>query len=231
MFSKRPLILPAKMNSLPNRLWRALGLCLVFSGSLPALPAADSPAVARNLKQGQGEFVSFHGGTLTLKGKDGDDWVWTDIDDSIKTYRTTGVDEGPDRGYRPAATTEALGAVKPGTKIFVGSWFGYDNRHGIFIGVNRTYTKGTLVSFRDGNLSLLSVGGPKGSFTKKYGNSLFIRGIPEKTPVEESIDGAPYAAAGTAKTILPTLGEGSIVTVEFLGEGNITRILVGEPAK
>lgn len=191
-----------------------------------------SAQTAPSLKQGQGAFVSFQNGTLTLRAKDGASLVWTGIDDSVKAFVAKGVDDGPDRGYRPAdsPTTATLSTVKAGTKVFVGSWFGFDKRHGVFIGLNRGLMKGTFVSYKEGDLSLLGVGGPKGSFTQKYGNSLFLRDIPDQTPVEESLDGAPFAPAGTAKTALPKVGEGSLVTVEFFGEGNITAIRIGEPA-
>jgi hypothetical protein len=202
---------------------------LAFLLSAAAFSGADAQTT---LKQGQGAFVSFQNGTLTLTGKDGATLVWSGIDDSTKAFVAKGVDDGPDRGYRPAeaATTATLSGVEPGTKVFVGSWFGYDKRQGVFIGLNRGLTKGTFVSYKEGDLSLLGVGGPKGSFTQKYGNSLFLRDVPDQTPVEESIDGAPFAPAGTAKTALPKVGEGSLVTVEFFGEGKITAIRIGEPA-
>ena len=200
----------------------------------PAQPANQSQATgdeqreAPVLKQGKGKFVSFQEGTLTLDGPAGP-LVWNHIDERTRAFLAAGEDIGKDRGYRPTATLEALGKVKPGTPVFVGSWFGYEQRHGVFIGVNRATTVGTFVSFKDGSLSLLARERAGGSFTKKYGNSIFLRNLPPKVPVEESVDGGEYQSLGTAKEVLPHVGEGTLVTVHFLGEGNITLIQLGQP--
>ena len=87
------------------------------------------------------------------------------------------------------------------------------------------------MSFKDGSLSLLAKDRPAGSFTKKYGNSLFIRNLPADIPVEESVDGGAFERIGTVKEVLADVAEGTVVTVHFLGEGNVTRIQLGVPKK
>lgn len=189
---------------------------------------------AQPLRHGQGTFVSYKDGTLTLTGRDGL-LEWKNIDGNTKTFLATGEDRGEDRGYKPAATIETLGQVKPGTRVFVGTWFGYEKRSGIFIGVNGSRVSGTFVSFTQGTknagLTLIGKDLATGSFAKKYGNSLFMRPIPQDLRVEESIDGGDYKPSGTAGAVLPTVKEGTLVTVHFLGEGNITLIQLGSPAK
>lgn len=204
------------------------------------LSAADSlPPLAI----GKGEFVSFADGVLTLEGSLGslqenrgkkEPVVWKNIDDRTNVYVAEGEDKGdPDRGYRKAPAIETLRNVKPGTFVFVGPWFGYQDRPGFFIGVNSSRTVGTFVSYTSGTkgsgLTLLGVDLKPSTYTKKYGNSLFIRGIPENTPVEESIDGGPYQPVGTVKTILPEVQEGTLVTIHSHGEGKTTLIQLGQP--
>lgn len=194
----------------------------------------DAGKPAATLKQGQGTFVSFKDGTLTLNGREGV-LEWKNIDGNTKTFLGTGEDIGGDRGYKPAPTVETLGQVKPGTRVFVGTWFGYEKRSGIFIGVNGSRVSGTFVSFTQGSknagLTLIGKDLATGSFAKKYGNSLFMPRIPPDLRVEESIDDGDYKSAGTAGAVLPTVKEGTLVTVHFLGEGNIMLIQLGVPAK
>jgi len=200
-------------------------------------PTADKSKRASNpgeplptLKQGKGKFVSFKDGTLTLEGPAGQ-LVWDGIAAGTKTYLGVGESNDKDRGYRPVDTLDAMSKVKPGTLVFVGSWFGYEKRHGIFVGVTPGTTTGTFVSFKGGSLSLLAKERSAGSFSKKYGNSLFIRNLPTDIPVEESIDGGAFERIGTVKQVLPDVAEGVVVTVHFLGEGNITLIQLGIPKK
>lgn len=214
------------------------------------LSAAEQPAVAKpvgasassQLEIGNGKFVSFADGVLTLdgnirpsatnKGSTGL-VVWKNIDDKTKVYVVAGEDKGPDRGYKPAPALETLASVKPGTPMFVGPWYGYQDRPGIFVGVTKARTVGTFVSYTTGSkssgLTMLGKDLAPSSFTKKYGNNLFIRGIPENTPVEESIDGGPYQPIGTVKTVLKDVKEGTLLTVHTHGEGNITLIQLGLP--
>jgi len=88
-----------------------------------------------------------------------------------------------------------------------------------------SYTTGSKSS----GLALLGKDLAPGSFTKKYGNNLFIRNIPANTPVEESIDGGPYQPIGTVKTVLKDVKEGTLLTVHTHGEGNITLIQLDLP--
>jgi len=207
--------------------------------------AADKPAIdgVPQLAIGKGKFVSFAAGVLTIEGslgpmgagKDRNDLVvWKNIDDGTKTYLGGAEDKGgPDRGYKQVPTLETLKNVKPGTPVFIGPWFGYQDRPGIFIGINKSRTIGTFVSYTKGSkaagLSLLGKDLSPSGFTKKYGNSLFMRNISESIPVEESIDGGPYRPIGTVKTVLENVKEGTLVTVHFHGEGNITLIQLGLP--
>jgi hypothetical protein len=216
-----------------------------WSSQIAGLSAAEKPAVsvdAQKLPIGKGSFVSFENGVMTLDGQlrpSGSDpghtgiVKWTNIDDKVKTYVVVGEDKGPDRGYGPAPTLETLKNVKPGTPVFVGPWYGYSNRPGIFVGSTKARTVGTFVSYTTGSkssgLSLLGKDLAPSGFTKKYGNSLFIRGIKEDIPVEESIDGGPFKPVGTVKTTLKDVKEGTLVTVHTHGEGNITLIQLGQP--
>lgn len=216
-----------------------------WSSQLAGLSAAEKPAVsvdAQKLPIGKGSFVSFENGVMTLDGQlrpSGSDpghtgiVKWTNIDDKVKTYVVVGEDKGPDRGYGPAPTLETLKNVKPGTPVFVGPWYGYFDRPGIFVGSTKARTVGTFVSYTTGSkssgLSLLGKDLAPSGFTKKYGNSLFIRGIKEDIPVEESIDGGPFKPVGTVKTTLKDVKEGTLVTVHTHGEGNITLIQLGQP--
>ena len=208
------------------------------SRAVKAAPKAEAP----KLPIGKGSFVSFDGGVLTLDGSirpSGSDpgstgiVKWTSIDDNVKTYVVAGEDKGPDRGYKPAPTLETLKGVKAGTPIFIGPWFGYQDRPGIFVGVAKSRTVGTFVSYTTGGkssgLALLGKDLAPSGFTKKYGNNLFMPGIKEDTPVEESIDGGPFKPVGTVKTVLKDVKEGTIVTVHFHGEGNMTLIQLGQP--
>ncbi|MEO8495509.1 MAG: hypothetical protein ABI614_10600 [Planctomycetota bacterium] len=232
---------------------RTNSLLVIVAAAIPAswnfafdvLSAAEKPAAAVSAPKfpiGNGNFVSFENGVMTLDGlirPSGSDpgskgiVKWTNIDDNVKTYVVAGEDKGPDRGYEPAPTLETLKSIKPGTPIFVGPWFGYFDRPGIFVGSAKSRTVGTFVSYTTGSkasgLSLLGKDLTPSSFTKKYGNSLFMRGINEDTPVEESIDGGPFKPVGTVKTVLKDVKEGTVVTVHFHGEGNITLIQLGQP--
>lgn len=207
------------------------------ASAVEATPASNEPQAAstdeqptRTLAQGKGKFVSFKDGTLTLEGPSGR-LVWQEIDGSAKTYLGEGESSDKDRGYRPVETLDALSKVKAGTQVYVGSWFGYEKRHGIFIDDVPGKAIGTFVSFKDGSLSLLAKDRPAGSFSKKYGNSIFIRNLPADVPVEESIDRGAYERIGTVKEVLADVAEGSVVTVHFLGEGNVTLIQIGVPKK
>jgi hypothetical protein len=210
------------------------------------LLAVDKPAAASNAPQltiGKGEFVSFEDGVLTLEGSAGplgankdkaDRIVWKNINDNTKTYLGVAEDKGgPDRGYKQVPTLETLKKVKPGTPMFVGPWFGYQDRPGIFIGINKSRTVGTFVSYTTGSkssgLALLAKNLTPSGYTKKYGDSLFMRNISESIPVEESVDGGPYQPVGTVKTVLADVKEGTLVTVHFHGEGVITLIQLGLP--
>jgi hypothetical protein len=223
----------------------ALALAMGFFAS-GHLVAEDKPAPGNPPPQlviGKGKFVSFADGVVTLEGSLGplgankdrnDQIVWKNIDDKTNVYLAVGEDKGdPDRGYQKAPAVEALKAVKPGTFVFVGPWFGYQDRPGFFIGVNTVRTLGTFVSYTSGSkgsgLSLLGVDLKPSTYTKKYGNSIFIRGIPENTPVEQSTDGGPYRSIGTVKTVLADVKEGTFVTVHTHGEGNTTLIQLGLP--
>jgi len=224
-----------------------LGVRHVSAADAPSTskPSAEKPAPATEsakLPIGKGNFVSFENGIMTLDGSirpSGNDKgstgmvKWSNIDDTTKLYIVAGEDKGPDRGYKPAPTIETLKSMKPGTPVFVGPWFGYQDRPGIFVGVTKARTFGTFVSYTSGSkssgLSLLGKDLAPSSYTKKYGNSLFIRGIKDDIPVEESIDGGPYKPVGTVKTILKDVKEGTLVTVHTHGEGNVTLIQLGQP--
>ncbi|MEZ6058373.1 MAG: hypothetical protein R3C01_16860 [Planctomycetaceae bacterium] len=246
----RHIVTPSRLRIAPS----LFSLAVALIGMIPfALVAAESPKTSadeaspvtnetkptststdeqpiKTLTQGKGKFVSFEDGTLTLEGPSGR-LVWKEIDANTKSYLGEGESSDQDRGYRPVETLDALSKIKPGTQVFVGSWFGYEKRHGIFIGITPGKSVGTFVSYKDGSLSLLAKDRQAGSFTKKYGNSLFIRNLPTDIAVEESVDGGAYEQIGTVKEVLADVAEGTVVTVHFLGEGNVTLIQLGVPKK
>lgn len=207
--------------------------------------SAEKPAPkaeTTKLRSGKGTFVSLKNGVLTLDGvirPSGSDpgstghVKWTNIDEHVNVYVVSGEDKGPGRGYKPAPALETLKSIKPGTMVFVGPWFGYLDRPGVFVGVTKSRTVGTFVSYTTGSkqsgLTMLGKDLAPSGFTKKYGNNLFMRGIKDDTPVEESIDGGPFKPVGTVKEVLKDVREGTIMTVHFHGEGNITLIQLGQP--
>ncbi len=247
-------------SALGVRIFSRLLACCAMIGMVPwtlvttTVTAAEPTAAATQKSEptllvdasaqqeiGKGTFISFANGVLTIEGmirpsatNKGATGVvaWKNIDESTKVYLASGEDNGPDRGYKQAPTLATLSQVKPGTPVFVGPWFGYKDRPGVFIGVTSARTVGTFVSYTTGSknsgLTLLGKNLSPSSFTKKYGNNLFIRGIAENIPVEESVDGGPYRSVGTVKTVLPDVKEGTVVTLHFLGEGNITLVQLGE---
>ena len=53
----------------------------------------------------------------------------------------------------------------------------------------------------------------------------------DDVPVHESIDGGDFEFAGNPAKVLPTVKEGTIITVYGAGDDNITRIEIGVPKK
>ncbi len=180
---------------------------------------APKPA-DQNDKFGYGKFVSFKDGTLTLKGNYGG-LVWNNIPEKIEVVRW----DDAAKTYVPAGNAEVLSKVEAGTWTTVAA-----NKAIIRVGAKKGQTTGTFVSFKDERLLMLGKDlGP--SFTKKYGNQLHFHKFAEGVPVYESVDGGEYQSVGTAKTVLPKVKEGTVLTVHGQGDDNITLIQIGVPKK
>ncbi len=176
--------------------------------------------VRQNDKGGYGKFGSFKDGTLTLKGNYGG-LVWKNFPETTKVVAW----DDAAKAYQPSGNVEVLSKVEAGTWITV-----TDDKALIRIGAKKGQTTGTFVSYKDERLLMLGKDlGP--SFTKKYGNQLHFHKFAEGVPVYESIDGGDFALIGIAEKILPTVKEGTVLTVHGAGDDNITRIEIGVPAK
>lgn len=187
-------------------------------------PAAKNteaqPTADQNDKSGYGKFVSFKDGTLTLKGNYSG-LVWNSIPEKIEVVRW---DDAANK-YVPAGNAEVLSKVETGTWTIVGA-----NKALIRIGARKGITTGTFVSFKGERLLMLATN-LGGSYVKKYGNQLHMNKFADDVPVYESIDGGDYTFAGNTATVLPTVKEGTIITIHGAGDDNITRIDIGVPAK
>jgi hypothetical protein len=185
----------------------------------PDKPAQKaSPAVKS--KTAGGQFVSFTDGTLTIKANSG-----TLIENKIRDNTKALVWNTEENAYKPAPTVDALKQAKPGTWMVVG-----ENAGLIRIGARKGRTVGTFISFKNDRLLLL--GKDLGeSYTKKYGNNLYMNKFRDDVPAYESIDGGEYKLVGTANQVLPQVKEGTTLTVYGEGDDNITRIEIGIPRK
>ena len=188
---------------------------LGFAGEAPTADPTDQTD-----KSGYGKFTSFKDGTLTLKGNYGG-LVWNHIPESTPVVRW---DEATN-SYLSAGTSEVLSKVERGTWIIVA-----DKKALIRVGSRKGHTTGTFVSFKDERLLMLGKDlGP--AYTKKYGNQLHMHKFADDVPVYESIDGGDFEFAGNTAKVLPTVKEGTIITVYGEGDDNITRIEIGVPTK
>lgn len=198
------------------------GLVLALLGITPwALVAAEAPAPAlidQKDKSGYGKFVSFKDGTLTLKGNYSG-LVWHEIAGKTPVVHW----DNAANEYKPSGTAEILAKVDAGTWIIVGG-----NRALIRVGARKGHTTGTFVSFKNDRLLLLS-SNLGGSYVKKYGNQVHFSKFAADVPVYESLDGGDYQLVSTPATTLPSVKEGTILTVHGAGDDNITRIEIGVP--
>lgn len=202
-------------------------VCLFIATSWPLL-AADSAAMN---KSGNGAFVSFQDGRLTVKGKSGL-LVYDRVGENYKTYQNN--EDGP--GSKLVNTVEALSGAKlpgnvpalsrvlPGTVVRINVeereiYFGLDHR-----------LVGELVSYEAGKLNLIAAEAPPG-FVNKTANSISLS-IDPSTPVLESIDGGDLKFAGLAREVLKNVKPGArIITRSEYDADAIDVIEVGEPKR
>lgn len=215
------------MRSIPPASRRSLltcGLVLALLGIAPwtllAAAAAAPELTDQKDKMGYGKFVSFKDGTLTLKGNYGG-LVWHDLAGKTPVVHW----DNAANEYKPSGTAEVLAKVETGAWVIVGG-----NRALIRVGARKGTTTGTFVSFKNDRLLLLGTN-LGGSYVKKYGNQVHFNKFAADVPVYESIDGGDYTLAGTPATTLPSIKEGTILTVHGAGDDNITRIEIGVPKK
>ncbi len=199
--------------------------CLILSLALmPGTTAtAQSPVAAptdQKEMQNQGKFVSFKDGTLILKGNYSG-LVWHNITEKTKVVQW----DHAAGEYKPAGTAEVLGKIELGAWVMVTA-----GRTLIRVGARKERITGTFVSFKDDRLLMLGIALPE-AFTKKYGNNLHFNKFAEGVPVFESLDGGEFKYVGIAETILPTVKEGTILTVYGEGDDNNTRVEIGMPKK
>ena len=174
--------------------------------------AADKAPPSKH-KSGAGEFVSFKDGTLTLKGRGGP-LVWTGVGENFKTYERDAEGSGA-----KLVGTAALGKLKAGMAVRVNV-----EKSEVRYGTDE-HVSGTFVSYKGGKLVLIGRAEELGeSYTKKYGTHLGPQ-IDPKTPVEESVDGGPYKAVGTAE-YLSTVKEGTVVTLHGVNDA-VTLVRLG----
>jgi len=199
------------------------GIVLGIAAISWTLATAQSPAAApidQQEKQNQGKFVSFKAGTLTLKGNYSG-LVWHNITEKIKVVHW----DHAAGEYQPSGSAEVLGKIEPGSWVMVTA-----GRAPIRVGARRERIIGTFVSFKDDRLLMLGKNLPE-AFTKRYGSNLHFNKFAEGVPVYESVDGGDFKYVGIAETILPTVKEGTLLTVYGEGDDNNTRVEIGVPKK
>ena len=186
-------------------------------------PDRKKETAGQKQKMSWGRFVSFKDGTVTIQDNSGAS-IGTKIPESTKTL----VWNNDENKYKPASTAETLKQAKPGTLVVVQV---ANEMVTVRVGARKGQTVGTFVSFK--NDRLLILGKDLGeSFVKRYGNNVHFNKFREDTPVYESIDGGPYKlVAGSHRTILANVREGTVMTVHAEGDDNITLIQIGVPKK
>jgi hypothetical protein len=171
-------------------------------------------------KGGRGRFVSFKDGVLTIESNSRALVAWSGIGPTTKIFNW----DTDAKAYKQLdGAADALRDLKPGTWVVVG-----DGKAIIRIGARGGNTTGTFISFKDDRLLML--GKDLGeSYTKKYGNTLHMQKFRDDVPAYESIDGGDYKPVGTANKVLPSVKEGTIVTVHGEGDDNIVLVQIGVP--
>jgi hypothetical protein len=192
-------------------------------------PGAENPGgadkrepVDQKEKGGRGRFVSFKDGVLVLESNSMALVSWNNIGQATKIFKW---DVEANAYKQLDAGAEALKQVKAGTWVTVS-----DGKAIIRIGSRSGRTTGTFISFKDERLLIL--GKDLGeSYTKKYGNNLHMHKFRDDVPAYESIDGGEFKLVGMANKVLPSVKEGTIITVHGEGDDNIVLVQIGVPKK
>jgi len=181
---------------------------------------AAAKSLARDSTE-RGRLVSFHDGLLVIDVNSGakleyripadaQSTIWNDVE--VK--------------FDPVDAHEALAKAAKGTWCIVQTSGGNVS---IRIGSRQSKTIGTFVSFTENRLLMLGKN-LTGSFAKKYGNNIRFNKFRDDTPIYESVDGGEYQLIGKANEVLPTVREGTVLTVHGAGDDNITRVDIGVAA-
>ena len=190
--------------------------------------AAEAPTAN---KSGSGTFVSFQDGKLTIQGKSGL-LVYEQVGENYRTYQNN--EEGPGSklvgtvealtGSKLPGTVNSLSRVLPGTVVQVNVEdreisFGLDHR-----------VIGTLVSYQDGELKLLTADAAPGFIRRQIGEVTLK--IDPSTPVLESVAGDDLKIAGSAGKVLKTVKPGAAVTARSEYDVDVVEVIeIGKPRR
>jgi len=125
--------------------------------------------------------------------------------------------------YQPATAAQTLDRVEPNTWTMV---YSAPNQVTLRLGSRKGQTVGTFVSFKDDRLLILGKNLGE-SYVKKYGNNVHFNKFRADTPIYESIDGGEHKLVGLANKVLPSVREGTVLTVYGEGDDNILRVDIG----
>lgn len=219
------------MRYMPSTSGRNFLTCVVLG--MAALPGfvptrlAAAETTARN-QSGSGAFVSFQGGTLTIKGKAGV-IVYDHVGENYKTYHNN--EEGP--GSRLVSTLKALGGEKlpgnitPLTRVLPGTFVTVNvEEREICIGFDYRVI-GTFVSYQDGKLNLLAADVPPG-FVQKPAGKIVLTIDPDVPALKSTGDYLEYA--GTAAKVLKAAQPGVLVTARSQYDPEAIEVIeIGSP--
>jgi len=210
--------------------------CLVLaSAGVLGLVAAAEPLTGGKAEpketSGTGLFVSYLDGTLTIKGKAGQQ-VYLRVGENYKTYQNNEV--GP--GSKLVPTVQALSGMKLDgpiaslSRVLPGSLVRVDvEAHEILFGLDYRVI-GKFVSYTDGKLELLAADAPPGFVAKPTGKLKLA--IDADTPVLESVSGGDLKYAGLAGKVLKNAEAGAEITARSEYDPEVIQVIeIGVPKR
>jgi hypothetical protein len=213
----RSLVMAAVLSLLP---------CLVVAADAPATsPARQSSTAERKEKPVSGTFVAFEDRVLVLENRG---LIRVTIPENAETVmwnhdegRSKPVDTGEamTRLKEMVAPPDSVAAAKPDTAESMswrkaGTWLTVQpagDKVTIRVGEKKDPFTGNFISFKD-DFVCLRLNKPHRQFRQIYGDILKLR-MNEHIPVYESIDGGEYQRAGSPRSVLGAVKEGTVVTV------------------